>query len=57
MQYFFRFKVKVEVIDEECLGVFIIFDSDMSHALEKSCAQLVTVAKVLTIPSPCLLGC
>jgi hypothetical protein len=41
-----RFRVKVEVSDGGSTCVFVIFDSDMSYILEKSCAQFVGKSKV-----------
>ncbi|MCI17725.1 replication factor-A carboxy-terminal domain protein, partial [Trifolium medium] len=41
-----RFKVKVEVSDGDAASVFVIFDSDMSYIMEKSCADFVGKAKV-----------
>ncbi|MCI51382.1 replication factor A protein, partial [Trifolium medium] len=32
-----RFKVKIEVSDGVSTAVFILFDSDMSYLMEKSC--------------------
>ncbi|GAU19608.1 hypothetical protein TSUD_383030 [Trifolium subterraneum] len=40
-----RFKVKIEVSDCNSKSVFILFDSDMSYLLEKSCAYFVAQAK------------
>jgi hypothetical protein len=38
--------VKVEVTDGSALAVFVIFDSEMSYVMEKSCAYFVSQAKV-----------
>ncbi|CAJ2673126.1 unnamed protein product [Trifolium pratense] len=41
-----RFKVKVEISDGGSTCVFVIFDSDMSYIMEKSCAHFVGKSKV-----------
>ncbi|KAK2362598.1 replication protein A 70 kDa DNA-binding subunit C [Trifolium repens] len=41
-----RFRVKVEVTDGNALAVFVIFDSEMSYVMEKSCVYFVSQAKV-----------
>jgi hypothetical protein len=41
-----RFKVKIHVSDGENVGVFVLFDSDMSYIMEKSCAYFVAKSKV-----------
>jgi hypothetical protein len=33
--------VKVQVTDGKTLGVFVLFDSEMSYIMEKSCAYFV----------------
>jgi hypothetical protein len=38
--------VKVEVTDGSALAVFVIFVSEMSYVMEKSCAYFVSQAKV-----------
>ncbi|WJX18371.1 hypothetical protein P8452_08173 [Trifolium repens] len=40
-----RFKVKVEISDGGSTCIFVIFDSDMSYILEKSCAHFVGKSK------------
>ncbi|MCI11834.1 replication factor A protein, partial [Trifolium medium] len=42
-----RFKVKIEVSDGDSTAVFILFDSDMSYLMEKSCAFFVAQSKGL----------
>jgi hypothetical protein len=42
-----RFRVKLEVTDGKSTGVFILFDSDMSYIMEKSCAYFVAQSKVV----------
>jgi hypothetical protein len=42
----YRFKVKVEISDGGSTCVFVIFDSDMSYIMEKSCAHFVGKSKV-----------
>ncbi|GAU50770.1 hypothetical protein TSUD_410670 [Trifolium subterraneum] len=41
-----RFKVKIEVSHGDATCVFVLFDSEMSYIMEKSCAQFVAQAKV-----------
>ncbi|KAK2410313.1 replication protein A 70 kDa DNA-binding subunit B [Trifolium repens] len=41
-----RFRVKIEVSDGGSTCVFVLFDSDMSYIIEKSCAHFVGQAKV-----------
>ncbi|GAU51524.1 hypothetical protein TSUD_413880 [Trifolium subterraneum] len=41
-----RFKVKIEVSDGAATCVFVLFDSEMSYIMEKSCAQFVAQSKV-----------
>ncbi|GAU37511.1 hypothetical protein TSUD_275630 [Trifolium subterraneum] len=36
-----RFRVKIEATDGKDSGVFVIFDSDMSYIMEKSCSYFV----------------
>jgi uncharacterized membrane protein len=45
----FRFKVKVQVTDGKILGVFVLFDSEMSYIMEKSCAYFVAQSKVYIV--------
>ncbi|CAJ2676038.1 unnamed protein product [Trifolium pratense] len=40
-----RFKVKIEVSDGDYTAGFILFDSDMSYLMEKSCAYFVAQTK------------
>ncbi|KAK2397925.1 replication protein A 70 kDa DNA-binding subunit C [Trifolium repens] len=40
-----RFRVKLEVTDGKSTGVFVLFDSDMSHLMEKSCSFFVAQSK------------
>ncbi|KAK2411272.1 replication protein A 70 kDa DNA-binding subunit B [Trifolium repens] len=56
-----RFRVKIEISDGGSTCVFVLFDSDMSYILEKSCAHFVGKAKVPndgSIPAEfhCLVG-
>jgi hypothetical protein len=44
-----RFRVKVEVSDGDSTCVFVLFDSDMSYIMEKSCAHFVGKAKVYIV--------
>ncbi|MCH79355.1 replication factor A protein [Trifolium medium] len=44
-QVILRFRVKFEVADGEASCVFVLFDSDMSYMLEKSCAFFVAQSK------------
>jgi hypothetical protein len=41
-----RFKVKIEVSDDDSITGFILFDSNMSYLMEKSCAYFVAQTKV-----------
>jgi esterase/lipase superfamily enzyme len=41
-----RFRVNLEVTDGKSTGVFVIFDSEMSYLMEKSCSFFVAQAKV-----------
>jgi hypothetical protein len=41
-----RFRVKIEVTDDNATTVFLIFDSEMSYLMEKSCAYFVARSKV-----------
>ncbi|KAK2416821.1 protein PHOTOSYSTEM I ASSEMBLY 2, chloroplastic [Trifolium repens] len=48
-----RFKVKVQVTDGKTLGVFVIFDYEMSYIMEKSCAYFVAQSKAMSVgPHP-----
>jgi hypothetical protein len=38
--------VKFEVTDGKACAVFVIFDSEMSYIMEKSCAYFVAQSKV-----------
>jgi hypothetical protein len=51
--YYFacRFRVKLEVTAGRSTGVFVVFDSDMSYMMEKSCSYFVAQSKVI----PCCL--
>ncbi|KAK2358668.1 replication factor A protein [Trifolium repens] len=40
-----RFRVKFEVTDGKACAVFVIFDSEMSYIMEKSCAYFVAQSK------------
>ncbi|WJX30165.1 hypothetical protein P8452_18733 [Trifolium repens] len=40
-----RFRVKLEVTDGKSTGVFVLFDSDMSHLMEKSCSFFVAQSR------------
>jgi hypothetical protein len=42
-----RFRVKLEVTDHKSTCVFVVFDSDMSYILEKSCSFFVAQSKVI----------
>jgi hypothetical protein len=41
----------VEVTDGKSTGVFVLFDSDMSYIMEKSCSFFVAQSKVVMIIS------
>jgi hypothetical protein len=41
-----RFRVKLEVTNGKSTGVFVLFDSDMSYIMEKSCSFFVAQSKV-----------
>ncbi|MCI11925.1 replication factor A protein, partial [Trifolium medium] len=41
-----RFRVKIEVSDGDATCVFVLFDTDMSYTMEKSCAHFVGQTKV-----------
>ncbi|KAK2405989.1 hypothetical protein QL285_041778 [Trifolium repens] len=43
-----RFKVKIEVSDGDSTTGFILFDSDMSYLMEKSCADFVAQTKAMS---------
>jgi hypothetical protein len=43
-----RFRVKLEVTDHKSTCVFVVFDSDMSYILEKSCSFFVAQSKVIS---------
>jgi hypothetical protein len=43
---YYRFRVKVEVSAGDSTCVFVLFDSDMSYIMEKSCAHFVGKFKV-----------
>jgi hypothetical protein len=43
-----RFRVKLEVTDHKSTCVFVVFDSDMSYVLEKSCSFFVAQSKVIS---------
>ncbi|KAK2400155.1 replication protein A 70 kDa DNA-binding subunit E [Trifolium repens] len=40
-----RFRVKLEVTNGKSTGVFVLFDSDMSYIMEKSCSFFVAQSK------------
>jgi hypothetical protein len=44
-----RFRVKLEVSDGKSTLLFVLFDSDMSYIMEKSCAFFVAQSKVVGI--------
>jgi hypothetical protein len=44
-----RFRVKLEVTDGKSNAVFVLFDSDMSYIMEKSCSFFVAQSKVADI--------
>ncbi|MCH82030.1 replication factor A protein [Trifolium medium] len=48
-----RFRVKFEVTDGEASCVFVVFDSEMSYIMEKSCAYFVVQSKAIKVgPHP-----
>lgn len=45
-----RFRVKLEVTAGRSTGVFVVFDSDMSYMMEKSCSYFVAQSKSSSQP-------
>ncbi|WJX48939.1 hypothetical protein P8452_35436 [Trifolium repens] len=45
-----RFRVRLEVSDGKSTLVFVLFDSDMSYIMEKSCSFFVVQSKTLSNP-------